>query len=63
MTLKRSTRDVMVAGVCAGIAHELGWPIGRTRLAYVLISILSAAFPGILVYVLLWFVMPKADEW
>lgn len=63
MNLKRSTRDVMVAGVCAGIAHELGWPIGRTRLAYVLISILSAAFPGILVYVLLWFVMPKADEW
>lgn len=63
MNLKRSTRDVMVAGVCAGIAHELGWPAGRTRLAYVLISILSAAFPGILVYVLLWFVMPKADEW
>ncbi|MBE0541596.1 MAG: PspC domain-containing protein [Verrucomicrobia bacterium] len=63
MSLKRSTRDVMIAGVCAGIAHELGWPTGRTRLAYVLISILSAAFPGILVYVLLWFVMPKADEW
>ena len=63
MRLKRSTRDVMIAGVCAGMAQELGWPVRRTRVAYVLLSLLSAAFPGILVYVLLWFVMPKTDEW
>jgi len=63
MRLKRSTRDVMIAGVCAGMAYELGWPVRRTRVEYVLLSILSAAFPGILVYVLLWFVMPRTDEW
>jgi len=63
MRLKRSTHEVMIAGVCAGMAHELGWPVRRTRIAYVLLSILSAAFPGILVYVLLWFVMPKTNEW
>lgn len=63
MSLKRSTRNVMIAGVCAGLAHELGWPVERTRLAYVLLSVFSAAFPGILVYVLLWFVMPKTEEW
>jgi phage shock protein C len=63
MRLKRSTHDVMIAGVCAGIAHELGWSVRRTRIAYVLLSILRAAFPGILVYVLLWFVMPKTNEW
>lgn len=63
MKLKRSTHDVMIAGVCAGLAHELGWPVGRTRIAYVVLSILSAAFPGILVYVILWFAMPKSDEW
>lgn len=63
MSLKRSSRDCMIAGVCAGLAHELGWPATRTRIAYVLLSILSAAFPGILVYLLLWFVMPKTDEW
>ena len=63
MKLKRSTHDVMIAGVCAGLAHELGWPVGRTRIVYVVLSILSAAFPGILVYVILWFVMPKSDEW
>ena len=61
MKLQRSTHDVMIAGVCAGLAHELGWPVGRTRIAYVLVSIFSVAFPGILVYLVLWLVMPKAD--
>ncbi len=63
MSLKRSTHDVMIGGVCAGLAHAFGWPAGRTRIGYVLLSILSAAFPGILVYLILWFVMPPTDEW
>jgi phage shock protein C len=63
MSLKRSTQNVMIAGVCAGIAHELDWPVERTRLGYVLLSVFSAAFPGILVYIVLWFVMPKTEEW
>jgi phage shock protein PspC (stress-responsive transcriptional regulator) len=29
------------------------------RLLYVLISVLSAAFPGIVVYIILWVVMPN----
>jgi phage shock protein PspC (stress-responsive transcriptional regulator) len=60
-TLRRS-RDRMIAGVCGGLAERFGWPVNRVRVAYVLLSILSAAFPGILVYLLLWFVMPDADE-
>jgi phage shock protein C len=31
------------------------------RLLYVLISVLSAAFPGLLVYVILWLVMPLEE--
>ena len=31
------------------------------RVAYVLISIISVAFPGILAYVILMFVMPPPD--
>ena len=54
----RKSNDKMIAGVCAGLGDWLGWPHGRTRLAYVLVSILSAAFPGILVYVILWIAMP-----
>lgn len=59
--LKRS-KDRMIAGVCGGIAEWLGWKPDKVRIAYVIVSILSAAFPGIIVYLLLWLVMPDADE-
>jgi phage shock protein PspC (stress-responsive transcriptional regulator) len=51
----------MIAGVCGGIAAYYGWKPDRVRVAYVIISILSVAFPGILVYLLLWLVMPDSD--
>ena len=50
----------MIAGVCGGIAEWLGWSPSWVRLLYILISILSAAFPGMIIYVILWIVMPKA---
>lgn len=62
-TTRRLTRsdNRMIAGVCAGIAEYLGWSTGVVRLLYVIVSILSAAFPGILVYLVLWLVMPSRD--
>ena len=48
----------MIAGVCAGIADYYGWSVPMTRVVYVALSILSVAFPGILVYLILWLVMP-----
>ena len=57
MALHRG-RNKMIAGVCAGIAKHLGWDATTVRIGYVLVSILSAAFPGILIYVLLWIFMP-----
>ncbi len=60
--LKRSD-DGMIAGVCAGIAEWLGWPSAtRVRVVYVLASVLSAAFPGILVYIVLWIILPPSDH-
>ena len=59
MPLHRSTSDKIIAGVCGGIAEWLGWGSTTVRVLYVLISILSVAFPGILVYLILWFLMPK----
>lgn len=57
---KKLTRsdNRMIAGVCAGIAEYLGWSVGLTRLLFVLVSVLSVAFPGILVYLVLWIMMP-----
>ena len=60
MALKRSRRSRMIAGVCGGIAESLGWDPTVVRLLYVVVSVLSAAFPGILVYVVLWLLMPEA---
>ncbi|MEJ8568763.1 PspC domain-containing protein [Elongatibacter sediminis] len=57
--IHRSTDNAMIAGVCAGIAEHFGWSVTGTRVAYVLLSILSAAFPGILVYIILWLVLPR----
>ncbi len=56
--LKRSN-DRVLAGVCGGIADYFGWDAAITRIAYILLSILSAAFPGVLVYIILWIVMPE----
>ena len=62
MALLRSRRSRIIAGVCGGIADSLKWDPTLVRVLYVLVSILSAAFPGILVYVVLWIVMPEAPS-
>ena len=49
----------MLAGVCGGLAEWLGWSPAVVRIPYVLVSVLSAAFPGILVYIILWIAMPN----
>jgi phage shock protein PspC (stress-responsive transcriptional regulator) len=58
----RRSKNSMIAGVCGGIAERLGWSPRRVRVIYVLVSIFSAAFPGILVYLILWFIMPAARD-
>ncbi len=59
--LTRSRTDRLIAGVCGGLAEWLGWDPTVVRVAYILVSICSAAFPGILIYLLLWVVMPEGE--
>jgi phage shock protein PspC (stress-responsive transcriptional regulator) len=59
MALYRSRKNSILAGVCGGLAEWLGWNPTGVRILYVVISIFSAGFPGILVYLILWLVMPK----
>jgi len=59
--LRRSRRYRILGGVCGGIADWLSWSPTVVRILYVLLSILSAGFPGILVYIILWIVMPDAE--
>ena len=51
----------MIAGVCGGLARYLGWSSDRVRVVYVLLTLLSAAFPGILCYLALWYLLPLSD--
>jgi phage shock protein PspC (stress-responsive transcriptional regulator) len=60
--LQRSRDRRIIAGVCGGIAEWLGWSTTLVRVLFVLVSVLSAAFPGILVYIVLWVLMPKRES-
>jgi phage shock protein PspC (stress-responsive transcriptional regulator) len=60
MPLHRSRQHRIIAGVCGGIADWLGWSPTLVRILFVVVSVLSVAFPGIIVYVLLWVLMPNA---
>lgn len=57
--LYRSRRHNMIAGVMGGIADRFGWNPTLVRVIFVILSISSAGFPGIIVYLVLWLVMPK----
>lgn len=60
--LRRSRSDKVIAGVIGGLAAYLGIDTTVARVGYVVLSIVSVAFPGILVYILLWLIIPKEDE-
>jgi phage shock protein C len=57
--LTRSVEDRQIAGVCAGIAKYMGWDVALVRVAYVVLSIASIGFPGVLVYIIMWIVVPE----
>lgn len=57
--LTRSVDDRQIAGVCAGIAKYMGWDVALVRVGYVLLSIASIGFPGVLVYLVMWLVVPE----
>jgi phage shock protein C len=56
--LMRVRQGALIAGVCGGIAKWLGWDPTIVRVVYVMLTLLSAAFPGVILYILLWILMP-----
>lgn len=57
--LRRSRHNRMIGGVAGGLAEYLGMDPTLVRVLYVLLSICSAAFPGLLVYVICWMIIPE----
>jgi len=62
MALQRSRSNRILGGVCGGLAEWLGWDPTLVRILYVVGSILSVAFPGILIYLVLWVIMPASPR-
>ena len=60
-TWYRSRRGKMIAGVCAGLAHQFGVSVTALRLAAVVLTLLGFGW-GVIVYVVLWVIMPYRDE-
>lgn len=52
------SHEKVLGGVCAGIAEYLGLDITLVRVAYLVLSVLTA-FSGTIVYLVLWIVMPE----
>lgn len=53
------SRNKVFGGVLAGFAEYLNFDVGLIRLIYVLLSLFSAGFPGLLVYIIFWAVTPE----
>ena len=60
-TLRRSRSDRMLAGVVGGLADYFGMDPTVARLIYVVGSVVSVAFPGLLVYAILWLIIPAEE--
>lgn len=60
--LRRSSNDRLLGGVLGGIARYFGWDPVLLRVIYVVVTVLSAAFPGILIYLAAWIIMPLDTE-
>ena len=60
--LRRSRTDRQIAGVMGGLAEHFRLDPTLLRVIYVVGSIISVAFPGILVYILLWLLIPEAED-
>jgi phage shock protein C len=56
--LTRSETDKRLAGVCGGLAEYFGIDPVLVRIAFVVLAVMG---PGILLYIVLWIVMPRGQ--
>ena len=53
------SRNRVLGGVLAGFAEYFSINVVLVRLIYVLLSLFSAGFPGLLVYIIFWIATPE----
>ena len=57
--LVRPRTGRMLAGICAALANYVGLDVSVVRIAYVVLTLFSAAFPGILLYFIMLIIIPE----
>jgi phage shock protein C len=57
--LIRSRTDRMIAGICGGLAQYFNLDVSIIRILFVVLTIFTAGFPGVLVYIIMWIVVPE----
>lgn len=61
--LYKSKHNKKICGVCGGFAEYLNLDPTLVRIIYLLLSFFSAAFPGILVYIIAAIIMPEEPDY
>ncbi len=57
--LMRSRKDRMIAGVCGGLANYMAVDPTIVRLVFALATFFTFVGPGILIYFVMWIIIPK----
>ena len=60
--LVRVTDNVWIAGVCAGVADYFGFDRDATRIVWLLLTLFTAGFPGLILYIAFLLLMPVSDS-
>ena len=57
--LYRSSTDKVLAGVCGGLGDYFNIDPTIIRIIYVLLTVFSAAFPGVVAYIIMALIIPR----
>lgn len=57
----RKSSNKMLSGVCAGIAEYFSTDATLVRVIYACLSVFTACFPGLLLYIILCIIMPNPE--
>ena len=57
--LMRPRTGRTIAGICAGLGHYLELDVTLVRLMFALVTLVSGIFPGVVVYLLAWIIVPE----
>jgi len=60
--LVRSRNDKLLAGICGGLANYLDIDPTIIRVLYVLATLFTVVFPGVLIYLIMWIIVPKEKD-